>query len=333
MGQENQIVALSPSQGVSELGLAADPVERLLRAFVQEHGRSPHTLKSYLADLDAFAGYCRLPRVAMVKALLQSQPGAAYNKVREYRQWMGSTPATAEGRPLASGTINRRLATLRTLARLGRMIGVINWSLEVPNIPAELRRDTKGPTLEQTRALFAAAADQREEVKAVRDVAILRLLFDLGLRASELLDLDFEHYDRTGRCLKVKGKGKRERVSVAVPEATAGALAKWVEFRGSRPGPLFFSLKREYGGQVRRISRQAFWKVIRQLGERAGIRLWPHALRHTSITLVTRTKGLAAAQAHARHANPGTTSRYVDEKGKLAAEAAVEVSKLVQTER
>jgi len=316
------------SEAPRALGIAADPVERLLTAFSQEHGTSKHTLAAYLGDLDHFTQWAGFKtRVEMVRALLKSPPGAVNGKVIEYRRHLMSTPMEGRTQPASPATINRRLSALRSLTRLGRTLGVINWTIEVPNVRYEQRRDTKGPSLEEVRKLFDAAEAQKEP-KASRDVAILRLLFDLGLRSFEVRELDVRHFDPVTGRLQIKGKGRREREAIETPAPTRAALERWLSVRGAAPGALFTSLNRKNPG--RRISRAGFVHLIYGLGEAAGVDLSPHGLRHTSITLVVKAKGLAVGQAHARHKNPSTTSRYVDNKKEMAAAAAAELAELIK---
>lgn len=298
--------------------------DRLLRALHNEF--SGHTLAAYLRDLDAFSAFCGFAsRVEMFQGLVRSTSGAVNGRVLEYRAAMLKTPMPGKKEPLAPATINRRLAAVRTLTKLGRMIGAIDWKVEVPNVKREDRRKTEGPSMEQLRRVIAAATDQ-DEAKAARDVAMIRMMFDLGLRSVEVRELDLVHVGVA--CVHVRGKGKRERVAVAVPDPTWRAMARWIAFRGRDAGPLFTSLDHRAGGG--RITRTAYWRLIADLGDRAGVKLWPHGIRHTSITAVVKKRGLPAGVAHARHVNPATTMRYVDNKAETAAEAAAEISKMLK---
>src|SRR5207253_11153764 len=83
-------------------------------------------------------------------------------------------------RKLTAATINRRLAALRSMVKLARTLGMISWTLEVESMKAEAYRDTRGPGRGGIMALLDALAG-RTDAKGIRDRAILRCLFDLGL--------------------------------------------------------------------------------------------------------------------------------------------------------
>ena len=85
---------------------------------------------------------------------------------------------------LAPATINRRLAALRSLVQLARLLGLVPWHLSVPGVEAIPYRDTRGPGKEGYQRLLAVL-EGTESAKAHRDHAIIRLLFDLALRREE----------------------------------------------------------------------------------------------------------------------------------------------------
>jgi integrase len=83
---------------------------------------------------------------------------------------------------------------MRALIRLARLFQLVNWTLELPGEKLERHRDTRGPGLGGMRRLLGAL-EERQDAKAVRDRALLRLAFDLGLRWGELASLELEHLD------------------------------------------------------------------------------------------------------------------------------------------
>src|SRR5581483_7177852 len=85
---------------------------------------------------------------------------------------------------MSAAAINRHLATLRSLTKLGRMLGMMAWYLEVPGVKAEKRRDTRGPTVADVRRLLEATSGDTEA--ETRDYAIVLVFYCLGLRVSEL---------------------------------------------------------------------------------------------------------------------------------------------------
>jgi len=84
---------------------------------------------------------------------------------------------------LAPATVNRRLSALRSIVQLGRTFGLVTWSLEIDGVKTKAYRDTADPGLEGVTAVKRRASKHRSPAKAARDVAIIRLLFDLAFGA------------------------------------------------------------------------------------------------------------------------------------------------------
>src|SRR5262249_57234802 len=108
----------------------------------------------------------------------------------------------------------------------------------------------RGPGAAGFRRLLEQLAHRRD-AKAVRDRALLRLLFDLGLRRSEVVRLDVADLDRGGGTLAVLGKGRTAKVALTLPAPTPAALPAWLAVRGQGAGPLFRSLDRARKGSGR----------------------------------------------------------------------------------
>src|SRR5207253_9618131 len=126
--------------------------------------------------------------------------------------------------------------------------------LSVENLPVLAYRDTDGPDREGFRAMLAAAGAQPGP-KGLRDVALLRLLHDLGLRRSEAVRLDVEDVDLPGNRILILGRGRSQKKEpVTLPEPTRAALAAWLEARGSEPGPLFVNFDRR--SEERRVGKE-----------------------------------------------------------------------------
>jgi integrase/recombinase XerC len=253
-----------------------------LLALAGEGVRSEHTRRAYRAGFRALAAFLGVDdEGAAIAALLAAGNRGAQALVVRFRQDL-----LRQG--LAPATVNLRLAAVKSAVRLARLSGTTDWDLAVPAVrQSGPGRETRGPAVADVRRLLAAAASQDSEGKAARDGALLRLLYDLGLRRSEVVGLDRSDVDLRGGggTLFVSRKGGGgARVVLELPAETAAALAAWLAFRGEGPGALFVELSR--GGGRARLAANGLYYVVRRLGEEIGLAVRPHGLRHASITAV-----------------------------------------------
>jgi integrase/recombinase XerC len=208
---------------------------------------------------------------------------------------------------------------------MGRTLGLVSWKLEIKNERTTAYRDTKGPGTTAFQEMIAVT-DARKDTKGIRDKAILRLLFDLGLRRGEVVSLDIDDVDLEKRTIWIMGKGKTQKQALTLPQRTMDVLQAWLERRGSDPGPLFTNMDRARKGDGR-ISGTSIYRLVRDLGEKIGVKTRPHGIRHSAITVA-----LKKAQAHqidleevldfSRHADVKTMMLYRDRErnvqGKLS---------------
>ena len=278
--------------------------------------RSEGTRRAYATDLSDFARFTgATSNSEALASFTHLEAGQANMLALQYRQFLvssGKSPAT----------INRRLATLRSASKLARSIGAINWTLEVENEPARSYRDTTRPGLDGFRALLQNAEAHHTAAKAARDIAILRLLFDLALRRKEVVGIDLADIDfRTGQ-IQICGKGSRERIGLTIPEPTRQALLNWIQHRGSEAGPLFTNFDR--AGKGNRLTGAAVYYIVRGLGRMAGIETRPHGLRHAAITeaLDLMQGDVRSVQKFSRHRNLETLTIYDDNRRDIASDVA-----------
>ncbi|HET6928433.1 MAG TPA: site-specific integrase [Hyphomicrobiaceae bacterium] len=169
-----------------------------------KQGRSPHTVRAYGRDLAHFAGWSEAATLGeAITRLLIATMGEANERLHAYR-------GAKLDAGLAPATVNRRLSALRSIVQLGRTFGLIPWSLEVEGVKSRAYRDTAGPGLDGVTAVKRQAARHKSPAQAASDVAIVRLLFDLALRRSEVTGLDLEHVDIRANRLWVLGKGRKD---------------------------------------------------------------------------------------------------------------------------
>jgi len=303
-----------------------DRYQEVMRLFLG--GKAPATIEAYRRDLTDFCRSMGSDSVEMVASgFLSLDFGRAHAVVLAYR-------SDLLDRGLSPATVNRRLAALRSLVQIGRMIGAVQWSLEIPNVRASSYRDTRGPGVRGFLRLLRAN-DRKSGPKPARDRAILRLLYDLALRRGEVASLDLDDLDLETKRIRVTGKGEREATTLSLPDPTADALARWVELRGDTPGPLFTNFDR--AGKTGRLTGTSIYRLVRRLGESEGIRARPHGLRHTAITEACKVAESAGVHLEevldfSRHSDVKTLMIYRDRErnvqGTLAALVAGTAARL-----
>ena len=303
----------------------ASPEERLYRAFLDS--QNANTRAAYVRDIAAFAAFLGEPTATVaIRRLLAVSGGEGNALLLDYRTHMIEAK-------LAPSTINRRLSAIRSAVKLARTFGQTSWTPEIPGLKTQAYRDTTGPGISGTRDMLEIALTHSHPAIGVRDVALLRLMFDLALRRKECVGLDLEDVDLAGRRIWIVGKGKTEKEARTLPEKTAAALAKWIDARAPHANAdcqaLFISLSGNSCGK--RLSGRGVHWIVAGVGADAGIKTRPHGLRHASITaaLDVNNGDVRAAQQHARHANPQTTMRYDDNRRDLAGRVADSIAALV----
>jgi len=173
---------------------------------------------------------------------------------------------------------------------------------------------------------------KRKDPKSMRDRALLRCLYDLGLRRAEVLNLDLEDLDRDAGTVAILGKGRTSKVKLTFPPETKKALEAWIGV-GAAPGPLFCSMNRTHPGKGR-LTAIGLYGVVRELGRKLGMKVWPHGLRHAAITEALDLTGgnVRAVQRFSRHRDVRVLERYDDNRRDLGGEVAKQVAASVPGE-
>lgn len=283
------------------------------------------TAAAYRKDYAAFATFVGADSGdAALEAFVALEPGRANACALAWR-------AAMQEAGLAPATVARRLSALKTAVRFARLTGRVAWTLDVPRPRVETLKDVRGPGLMGVVKMLAVL-DGRAGPKAVRDRAILRLLWGLALRRGELVRLDLEDLDLDGNRVAVLGKGKTAKTWLTLPEGARVALAAWLEVRGLEPGPLFLGFGPGRSGG--RLTDSAVYRLVRDLGREAGLArpVRPHAIRHAAITECSaRSNGNApATKRFGRHASTATTDRYIDEFEDVFGQMAAIVDRAVE---
>ena len=266
-------------------------------------GLSEHTVRAYTADLRRLATFATSRGVETVVDV----------DLELLRDWLWAQ--TAEGS--ASASIARRAAAARGLfaeLRRGGMLEVDpSVRLRSPRPATRLpRTPSRGQLDEIFRRLELAAVD--DHPIAVRDLAIVELLYASGIRVGELVGLDLADADRTRRTLRVLGKGSKERV-VPYGAPAARALDRYLvssrpRLEAAAPQPTSALILGARGARIG--SRTVHRLVSRQLEAfPASGPAGPHALRHAAAThLLDGGADLRAVQELLGHSSMVTTQRY-----------------------
>lgn len=330
-------MSIPPPQGA--LAFAGPPTyAELIQEWLK--GKAATTLLAYRGDLEDFASFLGVQSIDdSAKALLSGGHGAANRIILTYKNSLmeraprnstkKNTPdpdLAAKAPSLSTATVARRLAAVRSLVRLARLLGLIDWSIDVSSPRVERVKDVRGPRLEDVREL-KKHLESHAAAKGLRDVALLRLMFDLALRRAEVCELDLAHVDLVAGTVSIRGKGRAGRETLTLPQPTRAALAAWIEARGTAPGPIFITFDKKRPTSARLTPRGLYF-VINQAGKSVGLKARPHGLRHASIsTALDAFNGdVRKTAAHSRHRDWRTLSDYYDRWKDEAGEVARKVA-------
>lgn len=267
--------------------------DKFLAHLSRHRNFSRHTVRSYardLADFTAFAEERSVTRPiqidhAILRAFLAKLSGSGYQR----------------------STIGRKLSAVRSFLRYLQRDGIIKSN------PAEglrgLRHSKSLPRfLDVAQAADLVTAPSDSSPQALRDKAILEILYSTGLRVSELAGLDFTDVDFDSEMVLAKGKGKKERI-VPMGGKAVKALRNYLKARAAPPrntSPLFLN---RFG---KRLSGRGVRRVVGKYARSKGLpHVSPHTLRHSFAThMLDKGADLRAVQELLGHANISTTQIY-----------------------
>jgi site-specific recombinase XerD len=297
----------------------------LLQRYLRERGNarnlSPYTLRNYGTDLEHF---------------LYALAGWQIDPLRAQRTDLRRYLAVLLGDGVADASVRRKVSTIRSFYKWLRAENM----LEVDPFfgvtgPQAGRRLPDILTSEDIDRLIKAA--EGSEPADLRDRALLELLYAAGLRVSEVASLDVAELDVRDRSVRVRGKGKKERIGV-FGEPAAKALQLYL--RHGRPqlvsgkeAALFLN---RFGG---RLTARSVQSLVRKYATKAGlpIAVHPHLLRHSFAThLLDGGADLRVVQELLGHESPNTTQIYThvsEAKKRSVMESAFEELGRIEAER
>jgi integrase/recombinase XerD len=277
-------------------------LERYLSELRIEGGVATNTLESYRRDLFRLQRYLKQHQLSVGDSV----------SPHTIRSFLASLKQEA----LAASSIARLLSAMRGWYRF--LVRENLMEISPLRDMTMVRRPVRLPktlTLQEVTALLELPARDRAEDQ--RDRVMLELLYAAGLRVSELVGLKLSQIDVNLGCVRVVGKGAKERV-VPIGQTASKMLVDYLEqvrptlLKGRSTRVLFISRR------GRGLTRQAFWKLLVQRARRAGISkpISPHMLRHSFAThLLEGGADLRVVQSMLGHADIATTQIYTHVEG------------------
>lgn len=275
----------------------SEALARFLDHLRFERRLSPATLEGRARDLAHVLRWCEASRISAFARLDTSAVRAYVARLRRD--------------DFEPATIERHLSSLRAWLKFALEQGWVahNAAVEV-RAPRKPRPLPKTLSREQAKTAVEAPAGAEDDIAALRDRAILELLYSSGLRRAELLNLAAQDFSPNLCEVRVTGKGSKQRV-VPVGGPAREALAAWLRVRANWAGkeePALF-----VGRQGGRLSASTLAQRLHYWAQRAGLdtRLHPHRLRHSFAThLLEESADLRAVQELLGHARLSTTQVY-----------------------
>jgi integrase/recombinase XerC len=271
-------------------------IDEFLTHLRHERNASPHTVAAYGRDLGQLAAYLEEKRAAWK---------AADNVVLRgflARLYEGRRKKTSIGRKLAAIRSFYDYAVRREWVKTNPARALATPRAE-KNVPSFLSED------EMVRFLDLPSSDRPLDL---RDKALLELLYASGIRVSELVAIDLADVGFAERLVRVKGKGKKERL-VPFGRSAAASLEAWLRARNSLPGDragtdaIFLNYR---GG---RLTTRSVERIVAKYIRRTAVvrHISPHSLRHSFAShLLGRGADLRAIQELLGHASLATTQKY-----------------------
>jgi integrase/recombinase XerD len=295
-----------PTSGVQAAANDLGPlIDRFLDHLAVERGVAPNTRNAYARDLRLYVDYLAGQGVMRARDVTEETVSEFIAALREQEY--------APGRRYSAATVARVLAAVRGFHRYLVREGIVESDPAEPvgamRIPRAL---PKALSIEEVDALLAAVP--KDGIGAMRDRAMLEVLYASGLRISELTALDVDDIDLDRASLRCIGKGSKERV-VPIGRTALDALGAYL--RQARPELAKRAKVREPALFVNqrgtRLTRQGCWKLLKRYAVRASLtrRISPHTLRHSFAThLIDGGAEVRVVQELLGHASVSTTQVY-----------------------
>jgi integrase/recombinase XerD len=285
-----------------------DELVRAVRTYLDhlgvERGLAANTLASYRRDLRRYLAFLADRHVDSLSGISEATVGEFLMRLRE---------GDADHSPLSAGSAARTVVAVRGFHRFALREGLATLDpAAAVKPPAPAKRLPKALPLSDVESILDAAGSPGTTL-ALRDRALLELLYGTGARISEAVGLDVDDLDLEEGVVRLLGKGRKERLVPVGSYAREALSAYLVRARpelsvaGSSTSAVFLNAR---GG---RLSRQSAWAVLGKAADRAGVTtdVSPHTLRHSFAThLLDGGADVRVVQELLGHASVTTTQIY-----------------------
>lgn len=276
-------------------------IRKFLDYLTAERGSSDNTIAAYRNDLTQFQEFMR-------DRLKDNGWGdLTRDHLISYILWL-------KDREYASATVARKVAAMKSFCNFLLRTGVLDDNpaddLDSPKVKKQLPTTL---TPQEVDSLLTLPAQAGASPKALRDTALLEVLYATGMRVSEVASLTLEDLDLAAGTVRCRGKGDKERVMPLYAEATQ-AIATYLEKgRAALLGDKAEERTVFLNPRGERLTRQGLWLIIKGYARQLGLedRVTPHTLRHSFAThMLNGGAGLREVQRLLGHANISTTQVY-----------------------
>lgn len=256
--------------------------------------KSEHTIRAYTRDVQEFIEW-------FANALGDYSPNQVTSvDIKEFRSYLYNIK---NNKP---ATVNRKLAGLEQYFNVLTEAGIIENNPAAAVKPVKYQKQANVEALE-TKDLYRLRRTFYAE-GSKRDIAIFELMVNTGLREAEVCDLqlsDISISDRKGAVVVRSGKGGKYR-EVPLNAEARRSISAYLETRPNRGSYLFVSNKSN------KLSESQLYRIIRKYADKAGVKAYPHLLRHTFATKLLREGGvdLVTVKELLGHTSINTTAVY-----------------------
>lgn len=272
-------------------------IDSFLEFISAERNLSGNTASAYRNDLTQFAGYLR---------------DIGYDSWDLGRETLQGYHSFLWRRKYRDTTVARKIAAVRSFLHFLQAEGVVDSDLTEhltsPKVGKYLPHSISAAEVEEL-----LARPTTDTPTGLRDRAMLHLLWDTGMRVSELIGLDLDHVDCSTTTVRCLGKGSKER-EIYFTLSTNTVITQYLT--GGRPRLVRRDDQRAFflNHHGDRLTRQGFWLILKAYARAAGIEnISPHTLRHSFATYMLNkmpTRDLNALRIMLGHANISTTQIY-----------------------